>query len=1272
MLPLWWRRIRSNRSKTCTVRSSIGSPALTLEALESREVPSAALVSAADPSFATASATANGQSQISPEHALSSDGKYTVFISLGSNLVANETTNTSLVTPASTQNVYLFNSQTKVTTLISHDSGSATEQGNDASFNPVISADGSTVAFFSKATDLINGDTVTAGTVQLYLYDVNTGNLTLVTADSTTPTSGSNATNPFIPATPTNAYGLVNTLGYYGGIQTNQFGDGPLTGAGEGLPSLSSDGTYVAFITNAPDLGYSIPLAASNQAPVDEVYLYDRSTNTLTLVSHADTSAATGASSAAGSGFASTVAISGDGSTIAFTAQFDNLISGDTVDGINDQLYVWSRINNTNVTGLSAGQTVLASHQSGNDTTGTKINGALFALGFTVADTPASLSNNGAFIAYYDAGQDLVVDSSGLSMGGNPGVLNVFRYTVMTNTNELVSHVAGDPTTAGDNPQNQLAPNGLGPAEATGPVISASGRYIAYANNSSNLLSTSAPFTTNGGPYDGRDQVYLYDETTKTNTLDSYQTPGSAGSPPTPSPTGGTAPAMSSDGRFVSYIDWAYPTVTIPAPTSAEGDVRVLDTQALTPPTIPPSVGTAFDPTVDSTSNSLIFAPTVMSADGGHVAWDGNSTTNVANDINSALDVFLATTPPSPPTDIVLNTTEAADLNSTTVGQLTTTASPPGRIFQYALVPGPGSTNNLLFVVNNLGQLQTVSNFVALLAANPLSTLSIRLQTVDASDPSSSFTKVFTISVVQAPTSLTISQSTVPNSASTQFANFTVSGPTPGRTYQYSLVPGFGDNSKFNINQSTGDISTSATFSPGSITEFVIQVEVQDSALPGLFFVQQFTLTLGSSSAPATPVLTLPSIGVVGFQGTPVLLNVVASPGDATSIVSLTISGVPAGVTFSAGTNNGNGSWTFTQAQLAGLMINVPTPESFTLAVVATATSPSGATSTVSGMLPVTMQIATPTITVSAPTVADPSSPVMIGVISTAPGTEVFQSVTVNWGDGTVQTFPGAPSTYTHQYPLANASYTITVSVTDQNGTFTDPTTAVVSAVLPTAQQAVVASLYQDILGRNADPSGLAGWSGQLTAGVPVAQVVSGIVASPEYQTKVLNDLYLKYLGRPVDAVGIAAWLPVLQTSGPTAVAAGLISSPEFYANAGGTPQGFVQALYLDVLGRFPDPTSAANDVMAIQLGASLQQIALSVLNSTEAATDAVNQMYLTFLGRAADPSALAGWVQLYITNPAGFLPAFLSSPEIAQRAAAGTLPLAVATTNMTTTTTVA
>jgi Ca2+-binding RTX toxin-like protein len=85
-----------------------------------------------------------------------------------------------------------------------------------------------------------------------------------------------------------------------------------------------------------------------------------------------------------------------------------------------------------------------------------------------------------------------------------------------------------------------------------------------------------------------------------------------------------------------------------------------------------------------------------------------------------------------------------------------------------------------------------------------------------------------------------------------------------------------------------------------------------------------------------------------GVEDSPVALAIASSlvDRDGSESLSILVSGVPAGATLSAGNDNGDGSWTLTRAQLAGLTLSLPPNEfaSFDLTVVATATELGAAT----------------------------------------------------------------------------------------------------------------------------------------------------------------------------------------------------------------------------------------------------------------------------------------------------------------------------------------
>ncbi len=70
-----------------------------------------------------------------------------------------------------------------------------------------------------------------------------------------------------------------------------------------------------------------------------------------------------------------------------------------------------------------------------------------------------------------------------------------------------------------------------------------------------------------------------------------------------------------------------------------------------------------------------------------------------------------------------------------------------------------------------------------------------------------------------------------------------------------------------------------------------------------------------------------------------------------------------------------------------------------------------------------------------------------------------------------------------------------------------------------------VDAVYQQLLGRGADSSGEAYWTGQLAQGQTRQQAAERIAGGAENNTQLINADYLHYLGRPADPDGLAFWL---------------------------------------------------------------------------------------------------------------------------------------------------
>ena len=140
--------------------------------------------------------------EFSRSHGISADGRWVVFASDASNLVANDTNRFT--------DIFLHDMQTATTTRISEGPGGV--QLNGRSDNPAVSADGRWVVFDSSASNLVQGDT--DWTWDVFIRDLQTVTTTRISVGP-------------------------------GGVQANGYSS---------KPSISPDGRWVAFESSASNL----------------------------------------------------------------------------------------------------------------------------------------------------------------------------------------------------------------------------------------------------------------------------------------------------------------------------------------------------------------------------------------------------------------------------------------------------------------------------------------------------------------------------------------------------------------------------------------------------------------------------------------------------------------------------------------------------------------------------------------------------------------------------------------------------------------------------------------------------------------------------------------------------------------------------------------------------------------------------------------------------------------------------------------------------------
>jgi kelch-like protein 17 (actinfilin)/kelch-like protein 20 len=170
-----------------------------------------------------------------------------------------------------------------------------------------------------------------------------------------------------------------------------------------------------------------------------------------------------------------------------------------------------------------------------------------------------------------------------------------------------------------------------------------------------------------------------------------------------------------------------------------------------------------------------------------------------------------------------------------------------------------------------------------------------------------------------------------------------------------------------------------------------------------------------------------------------------------------------------------------------------------------------------------------------------------------------------------------------------------------------------------------VTQAYQDLLGRDPEPAGLAYWGGLVITGTKRSDVVLGIEGSAEYRDRLVREMYGSLLRREADPAGLSYFMGQL-AGGATAVQVrtDILASAEYFARRGaGTTTGFLANLYQDVLGRGVDPV--ANTVYGPTLagGGSRAEVAAQVLASMEAESRWVGAAYRRYLGREAEDYGL-------------------------------------------------
>jgi len=372
---------------------------------------------------------------------LSESGRYITFASGASNLVANDTNN---------KNDIFVRDRTRGTTERINIS-SAGGEANDWSSSPAISGDGRYIAFASRASNLVTGDTNNLS--DIFVRDRTNGTTERISINSQgEETSGSGYSSSWAPAISgdgryvafesgasnlvtgdTNNYYDIfvrdRTLGTTERVNISSAG-GEANADWSSSPAISGDGRYVAFESGASNL------VSGDTNNLSDIFVRDRTLGTTERVSVSTTGdeANNGSSSAA---------ISRDGRYVAFSSRASNLVANDTNN--KDDIFVRDR-----TLGTTERVNVSSAGDEANDWS-----------------YSPSISGDGRYIAFESGASNLVT-------GDTNNYYDVFVRDRTLGTTERINV-----SSAGDEANNG----------SSSPAISGDGRYIVFGSYASNLIA---------------------------------------------------------------------------------------------------------------------------------------------------------------------------------------------------------------------------------------------------------------------------------------------------------------------------------------------------------------------------------------------------------------------------------------------------------------------------------------------------------------------------------------------------------------------------------------------------------------------------------------------------------------------------------------------------------------------------------------------------------------------------------------------------------------
>lgn len=460
--------------------------------------------------------------------AVSADGRFVTFESMAGNLVANDTNGAN--------DVFVRDMTSGATLLISADT-SGIRSGNGPSRSPQISADGRYVAFESRASDLVTGDTNTLD--DIFLRDLVAGtSLLIFPAPVVHPHTQGNSSSPFLSVDGRvvafeNTRSNLSSSFFSGDIYVHKLDEPFPVFVSAGVPNfLRIAAQSRSVLASIDPSGHRVAFFGfpQDQSTLGTLFVFDLSSSNLTSIA--------------------TNILASDPPPLSLGGEWTAYVQSNAVylhdldHGTNLQVCGPAGLTNgivrsSPVLSTNGSRLLFRASATVNEApillSFDRISGVFTAISVNTNGTPAgsdlgslpALSDDASRIAYVSSAADIVASDYNQDA-------DVFWYDVGNGQTRLVSErAAGQPQLASHKPSSHST-----------PVLSANGRFLAFVSLDNELVA---------GDDNPWSDIFVHD--LQSNTLErlvpTNRVPGAAIC---------LKPTISADGRHVAWLEQPRPS----------------------------------------------------------------------------------------------------------------------------------------------------------------------------------------------------------------------------------------------------------------------------------------------------------------------------------------------------------------------------------------------------------------------------------------------------------------------------------------------------------------------------------------------------------------------------------------------------------------------------------------------------------------------------------------------------------------------------------------